>query len=114
MPHLFPCPYSTTMWPDKVLRQFATVPQNPSEGDFHAPYNKLLYTLFPCDSDFVVVPQYLPDSRNAADFIVMFEVLLVNRPVLILELKPPSHLAILSKRQAADDQIRMRMGDLVG
>jgi hypothetical protein len=60
------------------------------------------------------VPQYLPDSRNAADFIAMYEILLVNKPVFVLELKPPSHLEILSKRQAADEQIRMRMGDLVG
>lgn len=105
---------TTTMWPEKVLRQFATVPPNPTESQFHAPYNKLLNTLFPVDSDFVVVPQYLPDSRNAADFIVMYEILLVNKPVFVLGLKPPSHLEILSKRQAADEQIRMRMGDLVG
>ncbi|KIJ47964.1 hypothetical protein M422DRAFT_28505, partial [Sphaerobolus stellatus SS14] len=101
------------MWPDKIIRQFNTVPHNPSESDYHGPYNKLLYTLFPLDSDFVVVPQYLPDSRNAAEFIVMFEILLLNRPVLILELKPPSHHNVLSKRKAADEQIRSRMVDLV-
>ncbi|KAF9648959.1 hypothetical protein BDM02DRAFT_3143411 [Thelephora ganbajun] len=101
------------MWPNKVLRQFATIPTNPSESDYHGSYNKLLNTLFPVDSDFVVVPQYLPDARNAADFIVMFEVLLINKPVLILDLKPPSHLDLLSKRQLADEQIRSRMGDLV-
>ena len=102
------------MWPEKVLRQFATVPPNPTESEFQAPYNKLLNTLFPVDSGFVVVPQYLPDSRNATDFIVMYEILLVDKPVFVLELKPPSHLKTLSKRQAADEQIRMRMGDLVG
>ena len=101
------------MWPPKVLRQFATVPPNPSESDFHGPYNKLLNTLFPPDTDFVVVPQYMPDSRNAADFIVMFEVYFENRPVFILELKPPNHLQFPSKRQAADLQIRQRMGDTV-
>ncbi|KAF9651972.1 hypothetical protein BDM02DRAFT_3153944 [Thelephora ganbajun] len=101
------------MWPDKVLRQFATVPPNPSKSDYNGPYNKLLNTLFPIDSDFVVVPQYLPDARNAVDFIVTFEVLLINKPVLILELRPPSHLDFLSKRQVADEQIRSRMGDLV-
>lgn len=102
------------MWPPKVLRQFATVPPNASEGDFNGPYNKLLYTLFPPDTDFVVVPQYIPDSRNAADFIVMFEVYLESRPVFILELKPPNHLQTHSKRQAADLQIRQRMVDLIG
>jgi len=44
----------------------------------------------------------------------MYEILLVNKPVFVLQLKPLSHLEILSKRQAADEQIRMRMGDLVG
>ena len=44
----------------------------------------------------------------------MFEVLPVNRPVLILELESLSHLGLLSKRQAADDQIRVRMVDVVG
>ena len=46
---------SSTMWPDKVIRQFNSVPVvNPSESDFHGPYNKLLCTLFPADSDFAV------------------------------------------------------------
>ncbi|KIJ47999.1 hypothetical protein M422DRAFT_163242 [Sphaerobolus stellatus SS14] len=102
------------MWPYKIIRQFNTVPRNPSESDYDGPYNKLLYTLFPPDSDFVVAPQFLPDSRNSADFFVMFEILLVNRPVLILEFRPPSHRNFLSKRRAADEQIRSRMTDLVG
>ena len=42
------------MWPDKVLRQFATVPDKPSEGVYHAPYNKLLSTLFPPDAGLAV------------------------------------------------------------
>ena len=102
------------MWPDKVLRQFATVPANPSEGDYHAPYNKLLHTLFPTDTDFVVSPQFIPDSRGSADVIVMFEVLYQNLPVLILELNPPGHLSLVSKRRAADLQIRSRFTDAVG
>jgi len=101
------------MWPDKITRQFNAIPPNPSESDYQGPYNKLLNTLFPPDSDFVVVPQYLLDSRNSADFVVMFEILLVNKPVLFLELKPPSHLNLLSKHQAADKHIRSRMTDVV-
>ncbi|KZS99828.1 uncharacterized protein LAESUDRAFT_816829 [Laetiporus sulphureus 93-53] len=44
----------------------------------------------------------------------MFEIQLLNRPVLILELKSPSHLRMQSKREKADDQIRSRMFDVVG
>ena len=105
---------TTTMpWPDKVLRQFQAVPTNPSESDFHGPYNKLLYTLFPSDTDFTVVPQYLQHaSSKASDYIVTFEVFLSNRPVFILNLKPPTHLTFISTRQAADQQVRERLSDL--
>ena len=69
-------------------------------------YNKRLNTLFPVDSDFVVVPQYLPDSRNAADPIVMYEILLqVNRPVFVLELKPPNHLENVRQRMTIGDAV---------
>jgi hypothetical protein len=100
-------------WPEKVLRQFQSIPANPSENEFHGPYNKLLYTIFPPDSDFTVAPQYLkPASAKASDYVVMFEVSLQNKPVFILELKPPRDIEFISTRQAADEQIRERVGDL--
>ncbi len=102
-------------WPEKVIRQFQTIPPNPIESDFHGPYNKLLYTLFPSDTDFTVVPQYLqPASSKSSDYIVAFEILLENRPVFILELKKPADLAWKSSRQAADVHIRERLADLAG
>ncbi|KAH9858202.1 hypothetical protein C2E23DRAFT_892031 [Lenzites betulinus] len=102
------------MWPEKILRQFAAMPQNPTDSDFHGPYNKLLYTLFPADTDFVVVPPYTHagDPRTSSDFIVMFELQLANKPILIFQAKPQSHREYPSKRQAADLQIRERMNDL--
>lgn len=105
------------MWPESILRQFATVPpanSTENESEFHPPYNKLLNTLFPVDSDFVVAPLYLQDPRNPGYFIFLYEIHLVDKPVLILMLKPPAHLNVLSKRKAADKQIRTRMGDLFG
>lgn len=99
-------------WPALVQRQFDKVPANPSEADFHGPYNKLLYTTFP--HEFTVVPQYLPGSRGAADFFVMFEVLLEDRVVFILEVKPPGDLDRLSRRATADNQIRERIADVGG
>lgn len=99
-------------WPPKVQAGFTKLPTIPSEADFHGPYNKLLYTLFPADSDFTVVPHYLPGSRESADFIVMFEVLLEDKPVLVLELKAPARLQYPSTREDADLQIRTRLRDL--
>ena len=44
----------------------------------------------------------------------MFEILRKTLPVLILELMPPGHLPLMSKRQAADLEIRSRFGDVAG
>ncbi|KAI0245908.1 hypothetical protein BJV78DRAFT_1399100 [Lactifluus subvellereus] len=97
-------------WPAKVIRQFEKVPGNPSEADFHGPYNRLLYTLFPPDTDFTVVPRYMLGSRESADFLVVLE----DKPVFILELKPPGDLRYPSSRETADRQIRARIRDLHG
>jgi hypothetical protein len=109
-----PTTNTTTMpWPTLVARQFEKVPSNPSEADFHGPYNRLLYTLFPADTLFTVVPQYMPkNARESTDYIVMFEVLLEDKPVFILGLKPPQHLRWASTREAADVQIRSRIRDI--
>jgi hypothetical protein len=101
-------------WSPKVLASFTKIPDAPSEADFRGPYNKLLHTLFPAESDYTVVPQYLPGAREAADFIVMFEVLHIDKPVLILEPKAPGQLRCPSTRKAADMQVRFRMTDLAG
>jgi len=106
-------------WPTPVLRQFAKVPDNPSKADFHGPYNKLptnFSTL--CFSRtptlFTVVPHFMPASNESADFLVLFEVLLEDKLVLILELKPPRDLRYASRREAADNQIRCRIRDWSG
>ncbi|KAF8554395.1 hypothetical protein OG21DRAFT_1093527 [Imleria badia] len=101
-------------WPDKVIRQFQTIPQNPVRSDFQGAYNKLLYTLFPYDTDFTVVPQYLQPSWKSTYYIIAFEILYENKPVFILQLRKPAGLQFVSSREEADTQIRERMGDLAG
>ena len=108
----------TTMWPVKVQRQFdiaRAAGNNALENVLHAPYNKLLNTLFPADTDFTVVPNFqeinLPKS---ADYFVTFEIFLENRPVFVLGLKGERNFSARSKRRLADDQLRTRMGDLIG
>ncbi|KAF8269232.1 hypothetical protein EI94DRAFT_1012561 [Lactarius quietus] len=66
-------------WTSKILRQFRMIPPgNPYyEAGFHGPYNKLLCTLFPGDTDPTVVPRYericegfkLPMDRYIFDFL---------------------------------------------
>jgi hypothetical protein len=81
-------------WPEEVLRQLQQIPVNPTEAEFHGPYNKLLNVLFPLDTDFTVVPQYLSSSREfeSADFVFMYEILYNNRPVFVLEIMAPNHV----------------------
>ncbi len=59
-------------WPEKVLCSFQKVPNNPSEADFHSPYNKLLYSLFPVDTDYMITFHYMPGlSCEVANFILL-------------------------------------------
>ncbi|KAH8991298.1 hypothetical protein EDB92DRAFT_690748 [Lactarius akahatsu] len=101
-------------WPPKVTKRFSTVPANARENDFYGPYNKLLYTLFPPDSDYTVAPQShaVLTSHDSVDFVIEFEVLLEDKPVFFLEIKEPRKLAFESAREGADNQMRKRMRDL--
>ncbi|KAI0290130.1 hypothetical protein BC826DRAFT_1106614 [Russula brevipes] len=104
-------------WPSKITRAFATVERGAEvavyENQYSGPYNKLLCTLFPPDSDFIVSPNYIPGNNDGrGGFIVSFEITLHLRPVLILGVKPPQHLSLISTREAADRQIRRRLIDL--
>ncbi|KAI9439501.1 hypothetical protein H4582DRAFT_1534233 [Lactarius indigo] len=103
-----------TPWPPKVTKRFSTVPPNARENDFYGPYNKLLYTLFPPDSDYTVAPQSHPilTSRDSVDFIIEFEVLLEDSPVLFLEIKEPRMITFESVREDVDNRMRKRMRDL--
>ena len=108
----------TTMWPVKVLQQFdiALLAGNDAlENVLHAPYNKLLNTLFPVDTDFTVIPNFQEiNSTKGADYLVTFEIFLENRPVFVLGLKREKDFSVRSKCMAADDQLRQRLGDLIG
>ncbi|KAI0029619.1 hypothetical protein K488DRAFT_56019 [Vararia minispora EC-137] len=100
-------------WPSKITRAFATVEVEAHESQYYGPYNKLLCTLFPPDSDFTVSPNYIPGYVDGgADFIVSFEITFHQHPVLVLEIKPPHHLSLISTREVADRHIRRRLADL--
>ncbi|KAI9464036.1 hypothetical protein BJY52DRAFT_1251206 [Lactarius psammicola] len=103
-----------TPWASKITKRFNTIPANARENDYYAPYNKLLYTLFPADSDYTVAPQSYSvlNSRGSVDFIIEFEVLLEDKPVLFLEIEEPKKIAFQSAREEADNQMRKRMVDL--
>ncbi len=98
----------------KVMKRFSTIPPYPRENYFLGPYNKLLHTFFPADSDYTVIPQSYSflDSYGSANTIIEFEVVFEDNPVFFLQIKESQSLAVLSARGKADDQMRKRMRDL--
>ena len=106
------------MWPATVQRQFEIaqgVGNDALENVWHAPYNKLLNTLFPVDTDFTVIPNFQKIySIKGVDYLVTFEIFLENQPVFVLVLKQKVDFSVRSNRKAADDQLRNRLGDLIG
>ncbi|KAI5887293.1 uncharacterized protein SCHCODRAFT_01105701, partial [Schizophyllum commune H4-8] len=76
--------------------------------------NKLLHVLFPPQGKYVVTPNYLPalDAYGSSEPVVSYEVHIRNGPVLVLQVRPRSHLNIKSQRAAADRQLAQRMLDI--
>ena len=104
-----------TIWAPSILTRFATIPANPRENDYYAPYNKLLNFLFPPDSPFTVGPQahIIAESRESIDFLVEYQVFWGDVPVFILGIKTGPKLGLMSAREEADLQVRKRLRDLI-
>ena len=93
------------LW-ESIRRSFQMIPQNASRGEFHGPYNKLLYGLFLGD-DYLVTPCYKSGSRPSPYF--QLEVLFKHKPVLMLDLRRPGSIIYSLKRQEAIRQIQKRI-----
>ncbi|KAF8517286.1 hypothetical protein BU17DRAFT_92000 [Hysterangium stoloniferum] len=61
-----------------------------------------------------VLPPQIPAQVGAIDFAVTYvvEALDLDSVVFFLEIKPPTHLPILSGRKDADNQMRQRFGQI--
>lgn len=101
-------------WTSSIQRQIqlALTTNKYNEAGFHGLYNKLLYTLFPADSDFIVCPRYETGSYESPDPRSLFDVLHDDKLVFMLEHKPPYEFKYGSHRDDADIKLRQRMEDL--
>ena len=73
------------------------------------------YWFFTVDSEFAILPQYLQNTLDTDDPTMTFQVVLSDlKPLLILHLKSPGEIALPSRRQAADDQIKSHMVNIIG
>ena len=105
----------TMPWSARILQKFRMLPIKPSETDLKIPYTWLLNSIFPNTANYTVVQSYKPPpSRELAEFLVLYEVKHEDKPVMVLELKPPRDFADLTKRRLADEQIRERIELLRG
>src|SRR6266404_542270 len=99
----------------RILRPFLTQrdPRVYLEVSFFGPYNKLLCTLFPVNTKFVVCPRLEEGSRQVPGPRFLQEVLFEDKPVLILEVRMPG-ICSFPYNYDADVQIRRRIEDLRG
>ncbi|KAJ6514311.1 hypothetical protein C8R47DRAFT_1001606, partial [Mycena vitilis] len=98
-------------WPHTIMRPFETMPMMATDTDYYGPYNKLLYHLFPADTNFLVSPGAFP-PRNSVDSSVEFTVFYNDTPVLLLQIKSGESLKWRSAREEADVESRRRLRDL--
>jgi hypothetical protein len=99
-------------WTRKILRQFRLISHedsSPFDPCFHGPYNTLLYTLFPADTDFSVFPRYKPGSEDAP-LRFFLDVLYKEKLVFMLEHREPQEMRYM--RDRADLELRQRIEDL--
>jgi hypothetical protein len=99
-------------WTSSTERQFRMVATKHYWTDFHGPYNKLLCTLFPADSDFIVCPRYETGSYESPEPRFLFDVLYDDKLVFMLEHKSPQAFKYGSQRDDADLKLRQRIEDL--
>ncbi|KAJ7665612.1 hypothetical protein B0H17DRAFT_951446 [Mycena rosella] len=100
-------------WPKTIMQPFDMLPSRALPTDYFGPYNKLLYHLFPADTNFLVSPGVYPPRPAAAEPAVEFTVFYNEMPVLLLQIKAPETLRWPSAREQADIENRQRLRDLI-
>jgi hypothetical protein len=93
------------------MHPFETVPMMAHDTDCYGPYNKLLYHLFPTDTNFLVSPGTYP-RRNPPDYSVEFTVFYNDMPVQFFQVKSLDSLRWPSAREQQDIENRRRLRDL--
>jgi hypothetical protein len=83
------------------------------ESNSYPFYNVILSHLFRPEDGFVVCPQWtIPGSRKTIDFVVAFIIDNHPRPLLLVEVKAPSHFNSLRRRRDAICQVLDRLDDV--
>lgn len=83
------------------------------ESKFYPLYDKILNYWFPPTEGFDVSPQWsIPDSRKSVDFTIPFVIEHNQRPLLLVEIQPPSDFHADSGRVGAINQVIQRLDEI--
>ena len=83
------------------------------ETKFYTLYDKILNYWFPPSEGYDVYPKWsIPESRRIDDFTISFVIEHDHRPLLLVEIKPPSDFHLDSGRDAAIVQIILRLDEI--
>ena len=87
--------------------------QETIESKFYPLYDKILNYWFPPTDGYDVSPQWtIPDIRKSVDFTITFVIEHRQRPLLLVEIKPPSDFRVESGRDAAIIQIIQHLDEI--
>jgi hypothetical protein len=103
------------VYPQYILTKAAELNDDDEtiETKFYPLYDKILNYWFPANEGYDVCPQWsIPQSRKTVDFTVTFVIELNQRPLLLVEIKPPWDFQLDSGREAAIVQIIQRLDEI--
>jgi len=105
-------------WPQWLTNSFL-IANHPDfandESAYNGPYTRLLYHLFGIEGPFEISHRvyHIPQTPgDTIDVVGILTVELNKRPVLFIEVNPPSSFHLDSERKQADDQMRVCFRDL--
>jgi len=83
------------------------------EMKYYPLYDKILNYWFPPTEGYDVSPQWpIPDTRKIVDFTITFVIEHHQRPLLLVEIKPPSDFKLDSGRAVAHFQVMQHLDDI--
>lgn len=106
-------------WPAHIVQKSSRLLDTEMiENKFYPLYDDILNECFP-RTIFSISPQYATPLAQtggvgAIDFAITYviEALNIDSPVFFIEVKPPTHLPIISARKDAENQVRRRFGEI--
>ncbi len=102
-------------YPDYILKKAVELNNDHEtvESKYYPLYDKILNYWFPAVEGYDVSPQWtIPNSRKSVDFTITFVIEHYQRPLLLLEVKPPSDFHLDSGRVPAIFQIIQHLDDI--